>query len=189
MNSVSIALVVPYAPAVSLFRGPLLRLFREWGLSAVVLAPDWTAELREEIERTTGAQALAYPLERTGVSPLADLKTLGVLVTILRRLRPGVVVTFQPKPNDGILAAALARVPRRYAVVEGLGSAFTPGKEGLRQKLVRAALGGLYYRISFFLAQFKPQRPQRVCFHGSGALGKGFSSMKAIRNLICESFI
>ncbi|GAA5337063.1 glycosyltransferase family 4 protein [Thermus thalpophilus] len=100
----------------------------------------------------TGAKTLDYSLERTGLSPLADLQTLVTLTTAFVRLRPGMVITFQPKPNVyGILAAALARVPRRYAVVEGLGFAFTPGEESLKKRLVRVILKGLYW-LSFSLA-------------------------------------
>lgn len=152
MERIAIVLVVPYAPAVPLFRKSLLQYFGERHLSVEVLAPDWTPKLRAEVESTTGARTLDYPLKRTGLSPLADLQTLVTLTTAFVRLRPGMVITFQPKPNVyGILAAALARVPRRYAVVEGLGFAFTPGEESLKKRLVRVILKGLYW-LSFSLA-------------------------------------
>lgn len=152
MERIAIVLVVPYAPAVSLFRKSLLKCFCERRLSVGVLAPDWTPKLRAEVESTTGARTLDYPLERTGISPLADIRTVLDLVRAFLRLRPGVVITFQPKPNVyGILAAALARVPRRYAVVEGLGFAFTPGEESLKKRLVQVILKGLYW-LSFSLA-------------------------------------
>lgn len=148
----SLALVFPKASSVLLFRKTLLVLLSQKGFRAEALAPDWTPKLKEEIEKLTGARAEGYPLQRTGISPLADLKTLGTLISVFRRLRPDVVVTFQPKPNVyGILAAALAGVPRRYAVVEGLGYAFTPGEESLKKRLIRATLKGLY-RLSFGLA-------------------------------------
>ncbi|WP_409605739.1 glycosyltransferase family 4 protein [Thermus sp.] len=118
----------------------------------MVFAPDWTTKLRAEVEGATGAKALDYPLKRTGISPLSDLRTLIALTLAFWRLQPGMVIAFQPKPNVyGILAATLAGVPGRYAVVEGLGFAFTPGEEGFKKRVVRVALKGLY-RLSFSLA-------------------------------------
>ena len=97
-------------------------------------------------------RALHYPLKRTSISPLADLKTLLSLAVSLAHSQPHLVLTFQPKPNVyGILAAALARVPLRAAVVEGLGFAFTPGEDTLKKRLVRAVLKVLY-RLSFAFA-------------------------------------
>ncbi|RTH28094.1 glycosyltransferase family 1 protein [Thermus scotoductus] len=152
MGSQRVLLVVPFAPAVRLFRLPLLRLLRERGIDPLVFAPDWAQELEEEVKRSTGAMAEGYPLNRAGLSPLADLATLVALGLAFRRLRPRMVITFQPKPNVyGIMAAALVGVPRRFAVVEGLGFAFTPGEENLKKRVARAALRFLY-RLSFSLA-------------------------------------
>lgn len=151
MGSQRVLLVVPFAPAVRLFRLPLLRLLRERGIDPLVFAPDWAQELEEEVKRSTGAMAEGYPLNRAGLSPLADLATLVALGLAFRRLRPRMVITFQPKPNVyGIMAAALVGVPQRFAVVEGLGFAFTPGEENLKKKVARAALRFLY-RLSFSL--------------------------------------
>lgn len=146
-----VVLVTPYAPAIPLFRGPLLGALRDRRFAVWVFAPDWTPELKAWVE-ATGAVASDYPLLRAGVNPLSDAKTLGALMAAFWRNRPDVVITFQPKPNVyGILAAALAGVPRRFAVVEGLGFAFTPGEESLKRRLVRVSLRMLY-KLSFSLA-------------------------------------
>lgn len=145
-------LVVPFAPSVLLFRAQLIRRFRQRGTKVVVFAPDWTADLKQSMARIATAVAEDYPLERAGVNPFADLRTLVVLSLAFRRLRPRIIITFQPKPNVyGIIAAALVGVPRRFAVVEGLGFAFTPGKESLKKRVARAVLRFLY-RLSFALA-------------------------------------
>ncbi|RTH97959.1 glycosyltransferase family 1 protein [Thermus scotoductus] len=146
------ALIVPYAPAVPLFRRPLLQELAGRGFTSLVYAPDWTEALEKALEQERGVRALHYPLKRTSISPLADLKTLLSLAVSLAHSQPHLVLTFQPKPNIyGILAAALARVPLRAAVVEGLGFAFTPGEETLKKRVVRAALKALY-RLSFTFA-------------------------------------
>lgn len=148
----TVALIVPYAPAVPLFRRPLLKELAGRGFTSLVYAPDWTEALEKALEQEKGAKALHYPLKRTSISPLADLKTLLSLAVSLAHSQPHLVLTFQPKPNVyGILAAALARVPLRAAVVEGLGFAFTPGEDTLKKRLVRAVLKVLY-RLSFAFA-------------------------------------
>jgi len=148
----TVALIVPYAPAVPLFRRPLLKELAGRGFTSLVYAPDWTEALEKALEQERGVRALHYPLKRTSISPLADLKTLLSLAVSLAHSQPPLVLTFQPKPNVyGILAAALARVPLRAAVVEGLGFAFTPGEDTLKKRLVRAVLKVLY-RLSFAFA-------------------------------------
>jgi len=148
----TVALIVPYAPAVPLFRRPLLKELAGRGFTSLVYAPDWTEALEKALEQERGVRALHYPLKRTSISPLADLKTLLSLAVSLAHSQPHLVLTFQPKPNIyGILAAALARVPLRAAVVEGLGFAFTPGEDTLKKRLVRAVLKVLY-RLSFAFA-------------------------------------
>ncbi|MDM7324885.1 MAG: glycosyltransferase, partial [Thermus sp.] len=135
-----------------MFRFQLLASLREKGCETLVLAPDWTPSLKAGVEDTIGALTEDYPLNRAGVSPLADLQTAVVLLWTFRRTRFSVVLTFQPKPNVyGILAAALAGVPRRFAVVEGLGFAFTPGEDSLKKRWIRASLRMLY-KLSFALA-------------------------------------
>jgi hypothetical protein len=99
-----------------------------------------------------GVEPLDYPLDRTGINPLNDLRTLFHLYRLMREGRPDAVITFQPKPNVyALLAARLASVPVRAAVVEGLGFAFTPGEEAFKKRVVRVVLKALY-KLSFAFA-------------------------------------
>jgi glycosyltransferase involved in cell wall biosynthesis len=99
-----------------------------------------------------GVEPLDYPLDRTGINPLNDLRTLFYLYRLMREGRPDAVIAFQPKPNVyALLAARLASVPVRAAVVEGLGFAFTPGEETFKKRIVRAVLKALY-KLSFAFA-------------------------------------
>ena len=66
----------------------------------------------------------------------------------MRQEKPEAVLCYTAKPVIfGIIAASLARVPRRYALVTGLGYAFTVGG-GARRSAVKAVLMKLY-RIAF----------------------------------------
>lgn len=149
--SASLAMVNPYTPSLLRFRGPLIQELLRRGVQVWVLGPDYTPEMRKEVA-ALGALPVDYPLSRTGLSPLEDARSFLALVRFFRQERPRAVLTWQAKPNAyGIPAAALAGVPFRAAVVEGLGYAFTPGEENFKKRLLRGVLSGLY-RISFALA-------------------------------------
>ncbi|WP_229806481.1 glycosyltransferase family 4 protein, partial [Aidingimonas halophila] len=80
-------------------------------------------------------------LQRTGMDPVRDLATLLAMLRIVRLVRPDLVLAYTIKPVVyGTFIAWLARVPRRYALITGLGYAFTghaSGKRGLVAGLVR----------------------------------------------------
>jgi glycosyltransferase involved in cell wall biosynthesis len=150
-------LISPYAPSIVSFRGALIRDLRAHGAEVFVLAPDYTPEIREAVA-ALGATPLDYPLNRTGMNPFLDLRTLIALRRILRRLRPEVVIPYNIKPVIyGTLAAKLVGVPTRIALIEGLGYAFIDSSSTtLKVRLVRALIKNLY-RAAL-------QRAQRVLF-------------------------
>jgi glycosyltransferase involved in cell wall biosynthesis len=83
-------------------------------------------------------------MHRTGTNPLADLSTLFALRRLMRALKPGHVLAYTIKPVIyGLLAARLASVPNRFALITGLGYAFTGEATGLRGAL-RAVVRRLY---------------------------------------------
>jgi len=144
-------LVVPFAASVPSFREPLLRDLGRRGWEVILAVPDCSDVLRAFL-KGLGVKCAPYPLARTGVNPLEDLRTLLALWRLVRRERPSLVLTFQLKPNIyGVLAAGLPGVPRRAAVVEGLGFAFTSGEETFKKRVVRAVLKALY-KLSFAFA-------------------------------------
>ncbi|MFC4296720.1 glycosyltransferase family 4 protein [Castellaniella hirudinis] len=128
------------------FRGPLIRDLAASGVRVRCLAPDYDAATRAELA-ALGAEPVDYSLRRTGMNPLRDLVDVVGLVRILRRLAPDVVFAFSTKPMIyGTLAAWLAGVPKRVAMVEGAGYLFTPSGErpGWRRRLLRSGVGALY---------------------------------------------
>lgn len=82
-------------------------------------------------------------LSRSGVNPLAELRTISSLYKLMRAIRPSVVhlVTIKPVLYGGI-AARLCRVPAVVAAVSGLGSVFV--SQGLRARILRLVVGRLY---------------------------------------------
>lgn len=124
------------------FRGPLIADLAARGVEVFALAPDYADETRAAV-RGFGAEPVDLALARTGLNPLRDLATLVRLWRLLRRLRPDAVLGYAAKPVIyGLLAAWLAGVPRRFAMIEGLGYVFIEG-DG-RPDLLRAAVSALY---------------------------------------------
>lgn len=147
----SIDLVGHSASSTLSFRTPLIRDLIVAGAHVRVLAPDWTSVQLAELD-ALGAKGLGYPLARTGLNPLQDVLTLWHLWRHFCRTQPDVVFTYAAKPNVwGTLAAAWAGVPRRVAMVEGLGYAFTAAGQGRwvpKQRFLKAVLAVLY-RLAF----------------------------------------
>ncbi len=69
------------------------------------------------------------------MNPLLDALNTLRLTWRLRQLSPDITLGYTIKPVIfGSIAARLAGVPRRFAMVEGLGFVFTPGREGFSIK-------------------------------------------------------
>lgn len=138
-----VVFIAPYAPTIVSFRGALVRELRARGAEVFICAPDYSVETIEAVQ-ALGAVPVDYPLNRTGLNPVQDLRTLRSLYLTLKRLHPDVVIPYSIKPVVyGILAGAFARVPRRIALIEGLGYAFIHSPT-LRQRMLRQLVKGLY---------------------------------------------
>jgi glycosyltransferase involved in cell wall biosynthesis len=136
------------------FRGPLIRKWIALGIRVYALAPNYDDASRAAV-RALGAEPIVYPLDRAGVNPLADLFTFLRLTLILRQLRLDATFHYQIKPIIyGLLAAHLAGVPRRYALVAGLGIVYTDSLEpsSRRRRLLARGISWLY-RMGLVRAQ------------------------------------
>jgi len=137
-----------YADSLSNFRGALLAAMVARRHDVHVAAPDLPegSQLRRQLEcRCLNVHDIR--LCRTGTNPLGDLYLLWSLLTLMRRIKPDVVLTYTAKPVIyGNLAAWLAGVKRRYALITGLGYAFTGQASGLRGMLKGIILG--LYKLS-----------------------------------------
>ena len=134
-------MISSFLPSVLNFRGKLLEAISAQGYEIHIMAPEF-ASFPEEQQKL---QALGYhlheiPMQRTGTNPVADLKLLKNLYQQIRQIQPEYVLSYTIKPVIyGTLAAWLAKVPHRFALITGLGYAFQnveSGKRSLFQKLV-----------------------------------------------------
>lgn len=138
-------MISSFLPSVLNFRGKLLEAIHAKGYDIHLMVPD-LAQFPDEYEKL---QALGYqiheiPMQRTGTNPIKDLNTLMEIYRLIRKIQPDVVLSYTIKPVIyGTLAAWLAKVPKRFALITGLGYAFQnveSGKRSIFQKLVH----GLY---------------------------------------------
>lgn len=134
-----VLLIASLAESLTNFRGPLIAALIAKKAEVHVAAPELTAESESGKKLTQmGCTLHTFKLVRAGINPLADLRTLWSLFLLMLKIKPDVVLAYTIKPVIyGMLAARCAQVPRRFALITGLGYAFQRQQSGRLQKLVQ----------------------------------------------------
>jgi glycosyltransferase involved in cell wall biosynthesis len=133
------------SPGFLIFRVDFIRYLISLGHSVYCFALDYTDESKAVVE-SLGAIPIDYKLNKAGLNPIKDCIDTLSLSSKLKKIKPDVVFSFFVKPSIyGTLAAWLAGVPRRIAMLEGLGYIHTPSKSGmsLKKRVLQAAHGVL----------------------------------------------
>lgn len=121
-----ILIVAGFAESLINFRASLLVAFQSKGLEVHVVAPNLSegAVIDQQLQ-ALGLVVHSVYIHRTGLNPLADGFTLFQLWRLMRRIQPTHILCYTIKPVIyGTLAAWLAGVPRRFALITGLGYVF-----------------------------------------------------------------
>ncbi len=127
------------------FRGDLLRALASAGHEVIAAAPAGPAWVDEALARWK-VRRIVLPLQRTGTSPIRDFGLLRALLGLMRAEQPYAVLAYTVKPVVyGLIAARIAGVPRRIALITGLGFAFL-GARSASQSALQAAIRRLYRR-------------------------------------------
>jgi glycosyltransferase involved in cell wall biosynthesis len=115
------------------------------GVTVYALAPDYDDASRAAVT-SMGAVPVDSSMSRTGMSPLGDILDLVRLAMQLRRLQLDATFSYFIKPVIyGTLAARLAGVPKRFAMIEGAGYVFIDSdKSSMRRNVLRALVTQLY---------------------------------------------
>lgn len=140
-----VVVIASLAESLVTFRGALIKAMTERGSSVLGVAPEEQVDegFRQRLTEK-GAQFQPVSMERAGLNPIQDIQTACELFWLLRRDKPDIVLAYTVKPVVwGLLAARLAGVPHRFALITGLGYAFTSGGRGVVSVIVR-----LLYRLS-----------------------------------------
>lgn len=154
----TLAIISSQAFSLVNFRGHLIADLVAQGDQVYALAPDYTADFRAKVTEL-GAIPIDFELARTGMRAWRDLLDMFKLSILLRKLKPDVVLSYFIKPVIyGTLAAWMARVPHRVAMIEGLGYVFTgTGSKLSWQRLLLREGVSVLYRIAL-------SRAHRVIF-------------------------
>nr|WP_232230263.1 glycosyltransferase family 4 protein [Halomonas sp. 1513] len=116
------------------FRGPLIQRLLSAGYYVHAIAPGLNDDQATQAQlKAWGVITHDVPMQRTGTNPLRDLSTLRSLYRLFREIKPDAVMGYTIKPVFyGTLAAWVARVPKRYVLITGLGYAFSDQAQGKR---------------------------------------------------------
>ena len=139
-------IISSFLPSILNFRGKLLEAIQKKGFEVHIIAPDLALfKVEHKKLEALGYHVHEVTMQRTGTNPIADIKTLGAMYKLIKKIKPDYVLSYTIKPVIyGTLATWLAKVPHRFALITGLGYAFqnveTHSKRSVFQKLVH----GLY---------------------------------------------
>lgn len=109
------------------FRGELIKALISKHHQVIAMAAETGSKIADAVVML-GATFESYPVQRNGLNPAVDMKTLLALRKRFRELKPDVVMAYTIKPIIfGGLACRFLPNTRFYAMVEGLGFAFQGG--------------------------------------------------------------
>jgi glycosyltransferase involved in cell wall biosynthesis len=149
-NTNTILVLSNNGESLRLFRKDLLAKIARTGIKVFATAPRTEfcsmEELRVELD-AVGVKLVEQKLSPSGTNPLRELLTFISYIKLIQKIKPDTVLAYTVKPIVyGCLAAAICRVPKIFAMVTGLGYAFT-GKS-LPRRIIGFVIRSIY-RIAF----------------------------------------
>ncbi|WP_182004429.1 glycosyltransferase family 4 protein [Acinetobacter lactucae] len=150
-----------FLPSVLNFRGKLLEAIHRQGFEIHILAPDLKVfETEQQQLESLGYYVYEIPMQRTGTNPVSDMKTLLVMCTLIRKIKPDYVLAYTIKPVIyGLLAARLMKVPHRFSLITGLGYAFQNVEENSKRSFFQKLVHTLYQRALSYSTKVFFQNP------------------------------
>lgn len=138
----SILIVGSFSRSLINFRGPLVKALAEAGFQVHAVAPGLNSDSdTADTLKSWGVATHEIPMHRTGLNPVADIRTTWGLYSLLLTIKPAAVFGYTIKPVIyGMLASTFVGVPGRFPLITGLGYAFTgeaTGKRKIVQRLAR----------------------------------------------------
>ena len=134
MNSKKIIIIGTIASSLYTFRKDLILSLIDKGYTVYAFTSDSDETDLAKIAQL-GAIPTYYKLSRGGLNPYEDLSNTLSLYQKIKKIQPDIVFSYFIKPVIyGTLAAKLAKVPKKIAMIEGLGFAFTEQPEGYSRK-------------------------------------------------------
>jgi glycosyltransferase involved in cell wall biosynthesis len=167
----------------------MIRAMIERGHEVHACAPEPADDVLAALS-SSGAHLHTVYMERTGMNPAKDLRTVAQLVALLRKVQPDVFFSYTVKPVIyGCIAARIAGVPQISPMITGITHAFLG--ETLRERafgslafaLYKAALGSAHRvffqnpddMALFVEKQLLPSPDRAILVNGSGVDIDAFS--------------
>ncbi|GAA5632052.1 N,N'-diacetylbacillosaminyl-diphospho-undecaprenol alpha-1,3-N-acetylgalactosaminyltransferase [Acinetobacter calcoaceticus] len=154
-------IISSFLPSVLNFRGKLLQSIHNKGFEIHIISPhlqDHPSEYKKLL--SLGYHVHEVFMQRTGTNPLADIKTLWTIYKCIRKIKPDYVLSYTIKPVIyGTLAAKLAKVSHRFALITGLGYAFQNVEQGSNRSFFQKLVHGLYQYALFYSHKVFFQNP------------------------------
>ena len=141
-----ILIIASFPGSILKFRAALIQALQNKGFEIHIAAPDFDNH-PEDFKTLKGLGYILHdiPMQRTGTNPLKDATALFSLYSLMKNIKPSHVMGYTIKPVIyGTLAAWAARVPRRYALITGLGYAFQQLEETENRSKLQKLIHGLY---------------------------------------------
>lgn len=130
------------------FRLDLIKAVQAFDYEIHVIAPE-LSEGTPEHDRLVEQGVISHALEmsRAGINPFSDLLVFWRLFRLIRSIKPSAFLSYTIKPVVwGSLAAFVAGVPQRNALITGLGYAFVEGDNVSKKRaLVKWVVQFLYH--------------------------------------------
>ena len=148
-------------------RLPMLVALVQAGYEVTALAPDMHGSVVKRLQQH-GIFGRAFELSPSGINPLRDMRDTMRLARILRNESPDIVFSNNIKPVVFVtIAAAIAGIRRRFALVGGLGYAFTdiPNRRRTFSRVMTRLIASALYTVAFRLCSV-------VIFHNRDDLQK-----------------
>ena len=168
-----LALIGNQAFSLINFRGDLIREMTRQGIVVYALAPDYDTVSRNSVAEL-GAIPVDYSMSRTGLNPFRDGMDVVKLIFQLRHLKVDTSLGYCIKPVIyGTIAAWLAGVRKRFAMIEGAGYVFIEDEKHSFRRAVLRKLVKLLYRLALSHAHcvFLLNKDDRDLFINEGMVG------------------
>lgn len=138
--------VASFADSLLNFRKELLLSLQHEGYQVHVAAPDLFGPVKDQLGEM-GFITHAIPMQRNGLNPLRDMATMLSLWRLIAKTESKLVLAYTIKPVIyASLAGWLHSVPKRVAMITGLGFAFTANPSGLRGCV--SAIARMLYKLA-----------------------------------------
>jgi len=131
-----------FAESLITFRGAMMQAMVEAGHQVFACAPNAPKATRNALQKI-GVVYQDIDIDRTGIKPLHDLRSIIRMVKVFKKIKPDVFFGYTIKPVIyGSIAARVAGVPAIYSMISGLGYAFS--KTSFRSRVVGIIAQRLY---------------------------------------------